>query len=438
MDERFGMLEFDDEVKKPEPNKEVFKPVQGGFTVREGAKATQNADGTWFNAIGLESTETHRHVSKIWQDQCSPLVDFVNNVKDQATTKRDVRKPESEVRLSDIDTLIDGTPITKSGLNSLRLFTNIPSSMLSYLEERGYQEDMVRFINNDLDNREKEWASNGKEPRDFRIRMRQGEDDKEIVRAIVSERYGVIDNDQAMEMIADALPSMKDALASHFFNDGDDIYGNILIPDYMKSQPDSDYGVGIAFRNSEIRNATFKVSPFLFRAICLNGIIWGRSNSEIQINQKHLGNIDTKELGLKVRHAVNIALHQGNDLLTLMNHSKNVKVENPVRVIAQLSRDNHLTIDQGRLWHKGYLDSLMEKTGDQNDRTAFGIVNGLTRSAQNYKGFSREGMETIASYILAPAIDSDLQAIAKRWGRIQDNANQLDEKLVNQYQYVSR
>lgn len=438
MDERFGMLEFDDEVKKPEPNKEVFKPVQGGFTVREGAKATQNADGTWFNAIGLESTETHRHVSKIWQDQCSPLVDFVNNVKDQATTKRDVRKPESEVRLSDIDTLIDGTPITKSGLNSLRLFTNIPSSMLSYLEERGYQEDMVRFINNDLDNREKEWASNGKEPRDFRIRMRQGEDDKEIVRAIVSERYGVIDNDQAMEMIADALPSMKDALASHFFNDGDDIYGNILIPDYMKSQPDSDYGVGIAFRNSEVRNATFKVSPFLFRAICLNGMIWGRSNSEIQINQKHLGNIDTKELGLKVRHAVNIALHQGNDLLTLMNHSKNVKVENPVRVIAQLSRDNHLTIDQGRLWHKGYLDSLMEKTGDQNDRTAFGIVNGLTRSAQNYKGFSREGMETIASYILAPAIDSDLQAIAKRWGRIQDNANQLDEKLVNQYQYVSR
>ena len=206
----------------------------------------------------------------------------------------------------------------------------------------------------------------------------------------------------------------------------------------MKSEPDSDYGVGIAFRNSEIRNATFKVSPFLFRAICLNGMIWGRSNSEIQINQKHLGKIDTKELGLKVRHAVNVALNQGNDMLVLMNHAKNVKVENPLSVIAQLSRDNHLTIEQGKLWHKGYLDSLMEKTGDQNDRTAFGVVNGLTRCAQNYKGFSRENMETIASYILAPSIDSDLQAIAKRWGRISDNASQLDEKLVNQYQFVGR
>lgn len=438
MDERFGMLELDDEVKKVQPNPEIFKPVQGGFNVREGATAKQNADGTWFNSIGLESTETHRHVAKIWQDQCTPLVDFVAKVKEQANTKRDISKPESEVRLSDIDTLIDGTPITKSGLKSLRLFTDIPQSMLGYLEERGYQEDMVRFINADLDNREQEWNNSGKEPRDFRIRMRQGEDGSEVIRAIVSERYGVIDNDQAMEMIADALPSLNDALASHFFNDGDDIYGNILVPDYMKSQPDSDYGVGIAFRNSEIRNATFKVSPFLFRAICLNGMIWGRSNSEIQINQKHLGNIDTKELGLKVRHAVNVALNQGNDMLTLVNHAKQVKVENPLRVIAQLSRDNHLTIDQGKLWHKGYLDSLMEKTGDQNDKTAFGVVNGLTRCAQNYKGFARESMETIASFILAPSIDADLQAISKRWGRIEDNSNQLDEKLVNQYQFVGR
>lgn len=437
MDDRFGMLEFDDDAKKLQPNPSVFTPVDG-LNVREGSTAKQDDNGTWFNAIGLESTEAHRHVAKVWQDRCTPLADFIKNVKDQASTKHDVRKPESEVRLSDIDTLIDGTPINKSGINSLRLFTSIPQSMLGYLEERGYQEDMVRFINADLDNREQEWKNEGKDPRDFRIRMRKDDDNNDVIRAIVSERYGVIDNDQAMEMIADALPSLKDALASHIFNDGDDIYGNILIPDHMKSEPDSDYGVGIAFRNSEIRNATFKVSPFLFRAICLNGMIWGRSNSEIQINQKHLGNIDTKELGLKVRHAVNVALNQGNDMLVLMNHAKNVKVENPLSVIAQLSRDNHLTIEQGKLWHKGYLDSLMEKSGDQNDRTAFGVVNGLTRSAQNYKGFSRENMETIASYILAPSIDSDLQTIAKRWGRIQDNANQLGEKLVNQYQFVGR
>jgi hypothetical protein len=66
----------------------------------------------------------------------------------------------------------------------------------------------------------------------------------------------VLDNLDALEFIADALPSgsnLNDALASHFFNNGDDIQGNILLPDYIKEQPDSDYGVGISFRNSEIR-----------------------------------------------------------------------------------------------------------------------------------------------------------------------------------------
>jgi hypothetical protein len=46
-------------------------------------------------------------------------------------------------------------------------------------------------------------------------------------------------------------------------------------------------------------------------------------------------------------------------------------------------------------------------------------------------------METIASKILSPAIDSDLQAISRRWGLISERANILKEKEINQYQYVS-
>jgi hypothetical protein len=436
MDDRFDMLELDDEVKKSQPNANIFKNA-GGLNVRDNATAKQDDNGTWFNAIGLESSEAHRHVAKVWQDKCTPLSDFVATVKKQSENKRDVVKPESEIRLKDAETLIDGTPLTKSGINSLRLFTDIPSSMLSFLEERGYQEDMVRYINSELDLREQNWANDGKEPRDFRVRIRQDDNGDDVIRAIVSERYGVIDNHEAMSFIADALPTLKDALASHLFNDGDDIYGNVLLPDHMKSEPDSDYGVGIAFRNSEIRNATFRVSPFLFRAICLNGMIWGRQNSEININQKHLGKIDTDSLRKEVQHAIAVALTQGNDLLTLMNHAKQVKVASPLSVIAQLSRDYKMTIDQGRVWHKGYLDSLDESTGQHNDGTVFGIVNGLSRSAQNYKGSVRESMETTASMILSPSIDADLQAISKRWGRIQDNANQLSEKTVNQYQYVA-
>ena len=437
-DNRFGMLEFGDDAPKAEPNKDVFSNA-GGLQVREGSTAKQDDNGNWFNAIGLQSTETHKHVAKIWQDKCISLESFYSTLKAQDANKVDVVKPESAIRLKDASTLLDGTPLTKSGMNSLRLFTDIPSSMISFMDERGYSDELVKFVNDELNRREQDWSNKGKDAREFRVRTRHDDDGNPVARAIVSERYGVIDNLEAMEMIIDALPSkdaIKDALASHLHNDGDDMFGNLLLPDNIKSEPDSDYGVGIAFRNSEVRNSTFKVSPFLFRAICLNGMIWGRQDSSIKVNQRHMGNIDKQELREEVRRAIVVALSQGNDLLTLLGHSKHVEVNNPEQVIAQLSRDNKMTIAQGKLWHKGYLESLQEASGHSHDRTAFGIVNGLTRSAQQYTGSTREQMETIASAILAPAIDADLQAISKRWGLISERAKSLDDDTVLQYAYI--
>jgi hypothetical protein len=430
-----SFLELDDAPVKVAPNTSVFTNAQS-LQPREGATATQDANGTWFNAIGLQSTSTHRHVAKVWQDKCTPFSDFIETVKSQSTNKVDVVKPESEIRLKDVDTLVDGTPLTDSGMNSLRVFADMPSSIISFLKEREYNDDLVKYMNTELDRRETQWNNKGKEKRTFNVRIRHDGEGNNVVRAIVSERYGVIDNSEAMEMVANALPSLNDALASHLFNDGDDIYGNILLPDYMKSEPDSDYGVGIAFKNSEIRNSTFKISPFLFRAICLNGMIWGRMNSEISVNQKHMGKIDLGDLQLQVTQAIKVALTQGNDMLTLLGYAKQVKVTNPVAVIAQLARDEKMTIEQGKLWHKGYLDSLHERHGDVHEKSAFGIINGLTRSAQDYTGASREEMETLASKILAPSIDSSLQEISKRWGLIDARANQLEEKTSRQYQFV--
>ena len=436
MSEPKSYLELDDEPVKVQPNKNVFTPVSS-LQVKEGATAKQDANGNWINAIGLQSTASHRHVAKVWQDKCTPLSDFIADVKEQAQYKRDIVKPESEIRLLDIETLIDGTPVNDSGLNSLRMFTDMPSSMVSFMMEKNYGETLTKIINDELDDRENKWNGSGKQPREFRVRVRHDDNGNDVIRAIVSERYGVIDNHEAIEMIANSLPSLTDALASHISHDGDDMFGNVLLPDYMKSEPDSDYGVGISFRNSEIRNATFKVSPFLFRAICLNGMIWGRQDSAIQINQRHMGKINTQELQEQVRQAIAVALTQGNDMLTLMGYSKQVKVNNVLNVIALLSRDNKMTMEQGKAWHKGYLETLQETKGDVAENTAFGIVNGLTRSAQSYSGSLREAMETTASMILAPAIDSDLQAMSKRWGQLDDRAKDLKQATALQYAFVA-
>lgn len=436
MNQPKSYLELDDAPIKNQPNQSVFQPV-ASLQVREGATATQDANGNWVNAIGLQSTASHRHVAKVWQDKCTPFADFVADVNEQSKFKRDVVKPESEIRLKDIETLVDGMPINDAGLNSMRTLIGMPSSVLSYLTDNGYDDIASKLLNEGMDKRAESWEFSGKKPRDARVRVRHDDNGNDVIRAIVSERYGVIDNHEALEMIVNSLPSLTDALASHITHDGDDMFGNVLLPDHMKSEPDSDYGVGISFRNSEIRNATFKVSPFLFRAICLNGMIWGRQDSTIQINQRHMGKINTQELQEQVRTAIAVALTQGNDMLTLLGYSKQVKVNNVLPVIAQLARDNKMTMEQGKAWHKGYLETLQETKGDIAENSVFGIVNGLTRSAQSYSGSIREQIETTASMILAPSIDSDLQTISKRWGQLSDRADSLKQETVMQYAFVA-
>ncbi len=439
-DNRFDLLEIGDAKPKVEANSTVFSNVPS-LQVKEGSTAKQDANGNWFNAIGLQSTETHRHVAKVWQDKCIALPTFMDTVKSIAETKTDVLMKESSIRLKDINTMSDGTPISKSGIGSLIGFSGMPTTMFSYMEEFGYEEELTKIMNDALARRTSQWTSKGKDERNFRVRLRTNEADEKYVRAIVSERYGVIDNQEVMQILSNSLPyDIDKALASHISHDGDDMFGNLLLPDSMKSEPDSDYGVGISFKNSEIRNAAFSIEPFIFRAICLNGMIWGRSNSEIKVHQRHMGNIDLKELEEEVQRAIAVALSLGNDMLSLLKTSKGVKVENPIKTIIQLSKDSqdNMTIEQCKAWQKGYLESQLEPQGDIHTNSAFGIVNGLTRASQNYSGSVREKMERYASYILAPSIDSDLQAISKRWGQISDRAEStISNKELERYQYVS-
>jgi hypothetical protein len=407
---------------------------------REGATAKQ-IDGQWVNAIGLQSTADHRHVAKVWQDKCIALPTFMDTVKSISVTKNDVLMKESAIRLKDINTLTDGTTISKSGIRSLIGFSEMPTTMFSYMEEFGYEEELTKIMNDALARRTSQWTSKGKDERNFRVRLRTNEADEKYIRAIVSERYGVIDNQEVMEILSNALPyNIDKALASHISHDGDDMFGNILLPDSMKSEPDSDYGVGISFKNSEIRNAAFSIEPFIFRAICLNGMIWGRANSEIKVHQRHMGSIDLKELEEQVQQAITSALSLGNDMLSLLKTSKEVKVANPIKTIIQLSKDSqdNMTIEQCKAWQKGYLESQLEPSGDVHTNSAFGVVNGLTRASQNYSGSVREKMERYASLILAPSIDSDLQAISKRWGQVSDRAeSNISNKELERYQFVT-
>ncbi len=99
-------------------------PQNTTFDITLGS-ARRDENGTYYNALGLESTEEHKHVSVIWQKKCIPLYDFAGDIKEQQEHKFDRILNVDELKLTDKLTLKDGTGFTMNGLltfprNSMR------------------------------------------------------------------------------------------------------------------------------------------------------------------------------------------------------------------------------------------------------------------------------------------------------------------------------
>lgn len=112
------------------------------------------------------------------------------------------------------------------------------------------------------------------------------------LRALLSNQYAIINNQWFMDAIRQIIPG---GLVSHWRGDADAIYGNILIPDSIRAENDSDYGGMLSIGNSEIGTRKMSSTPSVFRAICMNGCIWDQEKG-IQIKQMHKGSIDLELL----------------------------------------------------------------------------------------------------------------------------------------------
>jgi len=439
-------------------------------TMLPGGTAGRDENGTYHNALGLESTENMRHVSVIWQKKCVPVSAFAADIKGQQAYKFDRLMGADSLRLSDDLRLSDGTAFTLNGLMTMPR-NSMKQGFVEYLAkdlgEYGNvsdsgatraKSDLAHYLNLELDHlaaqrdttlsnrlakKQTQLNESGIVPslakklkaeisdletrlqdsKKFTVRTRNDDDGNQVIRYVASERYGVINNDTVMDIISGALPGgWGDSLASHAWNDGDSMIGNVLIPDYVKNRPDSEYGIGISFKNSEIGRYRFEICPFLFRAICLNGCIWGRSNSVIGIDKKHLGEINIDEIKIQVQEAVKLALCEGEQVLNLFDLTKEITVENQPELVVSLAKEYKLTIPQGRAW----LNAIDDEPGE----TVFHTIQGLTKASQQFTGDVRQTMEETAGMILAPSLMADIDAIAGMWEKFAVRAESLtDDQL---------
>lgn len=199
------------------------------------------------------------------------------------------------------------------------------------------------------------------------------------LRALLSSQYAIVNNGWYLGLLESLIPG---GLLSHWRGDADSIYGNILIPDTIRVEKDSDYGGMLSVGNSEIGLRRISSAPSVFRAICMNGCIW-EQESGVEIDIRHRGDIDFASLAAKIGENLKKQiplLPKGIDLL-LGLRSFGVGDTPLPNLFAGLAADFSLSKKEVSGVWTAYAKEVSDLGSDEG-RTAFGLLNAVTRFGQ--------------------------------------------------------
>lgn len=233
-------------------------------------------------------------------------------------------------------------------------------------------------------------------------------------RAFVTDKYAPIDNRWYLETLAEFIPGGR---FSHWRGDEDTIYGNVLIPDTIMDygSDDSDYGGMISVGNCEIGTRRISQMPSLFRAICMNGCIWGQTAGE-KIRRVHRGNIDLDTLRLEIAKNIQyqIPLLAPGIKQFLATRAMETGKASVKGIVASISSDYKLSKREATM----FLDQYGEF--EAGNRNLFGIINGLTRAGQKFDNGTWVKFDEIAGSLMETSAD--------RWATILRRADTFSDK----------
>lgn len=400
-----------------------FRPYD--FQITDGIRAYVDANGTFRTVFDEEADSKHSTVASDWKQRCIPASDLFARVYSAAEHNLDIKTPESNVRITDGLTLPDGTEFTPNGLRSLMFFADIPVKMQDWLLMfQEYVPDLARYCNESLDRREIAWSERDKDPRSFLVRMRKNEAGKHVVRAVLSDKYARFDNHEACCMIEKAVGCMDDVLVSHGWTNHDGIMMDLLLPDYLKDAPSSQWGVGFSFSNNEVGSGTFSVEPYVYRTITRRGYRWGGFSTIINVNQRHIGSINYAKLEKDVKRAIDIALTEGRSMLNVLNLAQTIKIDDPATVIAGLVNEAKMNRGDVEVVARQY---VKYQNDPRNDSTAFGIVEAIAATAGESHGERRTALESVAGRLVTPKLDASMEEIEKHWKNIESTATRRND-----------
>lgn len=382
------------------------------------------------NSQKVAAGEGFRNVSKTWYDKCITYDEALDKIADDQRKIQDIRAP-----LSDFTPIVsedgqaalrykDGREfvptdhalknIAVSGRTSDWFLRDLRESKnhqtkdeVVFKRDSGDSELLVHCLNQTL------WRSDRFDQGVERL-WRTWSDG--TLRAMLSNKYAIVNNEWFMNVIKEAVPN---GMLSHWRGDADNLYGNVLIPDSIRQEEDSDYGGMLSVGNSEIGMRRISSCPSVFRAICMNGCIWDQQKGKA-IRQVHRGELDL--LLLKNNIKANLyrqipLINNGIDLLLKLKDFSSNGVPMS-RIVGQVTSDFKVSKKQSFGILKAFLIEK-EEVGDLAN-SAFGVVNAFTRFGQTVDD---------ASWVKFDEIGGKIANLSEaKWNATVERSKSLDEK----------
>jgi len=362
-----------------------------------------------------------------------PLTELLDQLASER--KFDQIRSYSGLKLSDDLALADGgATFTKRGFASLCRLTSMPPAMVDWLARNDYKPELARFVNSELVGLEFEDEQNNRPRKRIFTRFREGRDGNHpCCRALFSDRYAAVDVNVLVAMVADALTASEreQAWVHRLSYDGDELLCNLVWPGCDRQVGGESYQVGIAIQTSEIGTLRMQVQPWIGRLVCSNGLTVCTPTGQA-VSKRHVGKIDLNQMAADIRVTVGSALAQADRALVQFEAGRKVKFADAERIIIQIAREQRLTTEQTKRWLRGHDTTLSEPC--VGEVSAFSVINGLTRSAQESELASeRTQLEAIAGRLVAPRFDALYEEIEAEWRRIETRASMLSDEVIASY-----
>lgn len=288
--------------------------------------------------------------------------------------------------------------LTKTGHEQLGTYLNIP---------KPYYDRMMTAGNVELLAKNAQWWLDRQSDRRM-IRTLDGN-----VRGILSDRYRRLDNHDLLTAMLPILLEAKAQIATCEITDRK-LYLKFIMHQIEGEVKKGDIvTLGGIISNSEVGYGSLAVQPLILRKVCDNGLILndlayrkyhvGRKSKEEVIDISYTDETNAaidKAFWLQTRDVIKETVSQVtmDKALKSMRAAAGLKIEDP-KVAMEITTDK-LKLNETEA------DSVLTHLINGGDLTSWGMLNAVTRAAQDVESFDRSiELETLASQLLTMSLN---------------------------------